>query len=128
VDQVLCWTRSRKDAPTGQAGSLHIERVVARPLATSSNTEPFQIELRQSRLTLTVPPELSILKVVEEAGHPRAVVVRRMHGRHLRNGRPREPPEHRDSILDADHRSANDCINDLRIALPRPPHRLMLDL
>ena len=64
-----CWPPSSSAAPPGPKGALHVERFVAKPL-----TEPVLhrgVRGRsspQSGLTLTVPPDSSILAVVEEAG------------------------------------------------------------
>lgn len=92
------------------SGNLHVERFVARPLAESANKESFEVELRESGITLNVPPELSILKVVEEAG----IHVLSSCGEGT-CGTCETPviegtPEHRDSILDEDERRANDCM------------------
>jgi len=49
-------------------GALHLERFVAKELAPPIWTEPFEVELMLSGMTVTVPPEKSILDVVEENG------------------------------------------------------------
>ena len=49
-------------------GALHVERFVAKPLTEPVLHEAFEVHLAQSGLTLTVPPEKSILDAVEEAG------------------------------------------------------------
>ncbi len=51
------------------AGALHVERFSAVAAPAGSNTE-FEVELRGSGLTLRVPPELSVLEAVENAGVP----------------------------------------------------------
>ena len=43
-------------------------RFVAKPLTEPVLTEAFEVHLAHSELTLTVPPEQSILEVIEEAG------------------------------------------------------------
>ncbi|QXJ23871.1 oxidoreductase [Actinomadura graeca] len=50
------------------AGTLHVERFTPRDAGEAEQAEPFDVELAASGLTLTVPPEKSILEVVEEAG------------------------------------------------------------
>ena len=50
------------------ARSLHVERFSARPLTAPVRAEAFEVELAVSELTLTIPPDRSILDVVEEAG------------------------------------------------------------
>ncbi len=47
---------------------LHVERFEAKPLAAPVFEGDFEVELALSGRTLTVPPERSILEVVEEAG------------------------------------------------------------
>ncbi len=49
-------------------GSLHVERFEAKVLGEPIWTEPFEVDLMMSGLTLTVPPERSILDVAEEHG------------------------------------------------------------
>ena len=49
-------------------GSLHLERFAPKPQAEPVRKEAFEVVLQRSELTLTVPPERSILSVVEEAG------------------------------------------------------------
>lgn len=50
------------------SGHLHLERFEARQLAAPIWTEPFEVELLLSGTTVTVPPDRSILEVVEEQG------------------------------------------------------------
>ncbi|WP_314454858.1 PDR/VanB family oxidoreductase [uncultured Microbacterium sp.] len=49
-------------------GSLHVERFEAKVLEPPVWTEPFEVDLMLSGVTVTVPPERSVLDVVEEAG------------------------------------------------------------
>jgi cytochrome P450/ferredoxin-NADP reductase len=90
--------------------SLHVERFVAKPLTEPVLHEAFEVHLAQSGLTLAIPPERSILSVVEEAGVGAlsscregtcgTCEVRVLEG----------VPDHRDSVLDRDEREANDCM------------------
>jgi ferredoxin len=107
-------------------GSLHVERFVAKPLTEPVLHEAFEVRLAQSRLTLTVPPEKSILSMVEEAG----VGVLSSCGEgtcgtcetHVLEG----IPDHRDSVLDQETRDANDC---MMICVSRAcTPRLVLDI
>jgi ferredoxin len=50
------------------ADSLHLERFEAREVTEPVRQESFEVELELSGLTLEVPPDRSILDVVEEAG------------------------------------------------------------
>ncbi|GHF05058.1 PDR/VanB family oxidoreductase [Pseudolysinimonas yzui] len=57
------------EAEASRAGlEFHAERFVAVPLRAPVWPEPFEVELQFSGLTLEVPPEKSILEVVEEHG------------------------------------------------------------
>ncbi|WP_136586172.1 PDR/VanB family oxidoreductase [Microbacterium hydrothermale] len=49
-------------------GSLHVERFEAKVLGPPVWSEPFEVDLMMSGLTVTVPPERSILDVLEENG------------------------------------------------------------
>ena len=49
-------------------GALHLERFAPKPQAERVREEAFEVVLQRSELTLTVPPDRSILSVVEEAG------------------------------------------------------------
>lgn len=49
-------------------GTLHTERFVADSLGAAGNPDPFTVELARSGKSLTVPPEKSILEVMEENG------------------------------------------------------------
>ncbi|MEU7811342.1 PDR/VanB family oxidoreductase [Pseudonocardia sp. NPDC049154] len=106
-------------------GALHLERFTPKTLGPVE-AESFEVELVQSGLTLTVPPDRSILDVVTEAGVDapsscgegtcgtcETVVVE-------------GTPEHRDSLLTPEEQAANDtmmiCVS--RAACPR----LVLDI
>jgi len=49
-------------------GSLHLERFAPKDVGEPVLTGAFEVELALSGLSLTVPPEKSVLQVVEEAG------------------------------------------------------------
>jgi ferredoxin-NADP reductase len=49
-------------------GSLHVERFAPKDVGEPVLTGAFEVELALSGLSLTVPPEKSVLQVVEEAG------------------------------------------------------------
>jgi hypothetical protein len=50
------------------ARSLHVERFSPKAVAAPVRREAFEVVLERSGVTLTVPPERSILSVVEDAG------------------------------------------------------------
>lgn len=105
---------------------FHTERFEAETLTAPVWTEPFEVELAMSGVTVTVPPERSILEVVEEEG----VFV--LSSCHEGTCGTCETPvlegeiDHRDSILTPQERARGDvmfiCVS--RAACPR----LVLDL
>ena len=108
------------------SSALHLERFAARPMGAPVRAEAFDVELARSGLTLTVPPELSILDVVEAAGV--GVLSSCAEGTcgtcetTVLDGRP----DHRDSVLTAAEQGSNSC---MLICVSRScTDRLVLDL
>ena len=107
-------------------GSLHVERFAAKPLTEPVLSSAFEVHLARSDLTVTVPPDRSVLSVVEDAGV--GVLSSCAEGT---CGTCETPvlegvPDHRDSVLDEDAREANDC---MMICVSRAcTPRLVLDL
>ncbi|WP_409332942.1 PDR/VanB family oxidoreductase [Trujillonella humicola] len=106
--------------------SLHMERFSPKDLGDPVRTDAFEVELARSGLTLAVPPDRSILEVLEEAGVP--VLSSCQEGT---CGTCETPVldgqvDHRDSLLTPAEQSAHDtmfvCVS--RAACPR----LVLDL
>jgi hypothetical protein len=60
--------RGRETCATWPRRSLHVERFSPKPLTEPALSGAFEVVLQRSELTLTVPPDRSILSVVEEAG------------------------------------------------------------
>jgi ferredoxin-NADP reductase len=107
-------------------GSLHVERFSPKPQGEPALLEAFEVVLVQSELTLEVPPDRSILDVVEEAGV--AVLSSCAEGTcgtcetAVLDGEP----DHRDSVLSDEERAGNDC---MMICVSRScTQRLVLDL
>ena len=108
------------------AKSLHVERFAAKPVAEPARAEAFEVHLAQSDLTLTVPPERSILDVVEEAGISVLSSCREGTCGSCEVNVVSGEPDHRDSVLDEDDRAANDC---MMVCVSRScGARLVLDL
>jgi ferredoxin-NADP reductase len=108
------------------AGSLHVERFAAKPLTEPVLTGAFEVELAQSELTLTVPPERSVLEVVEEAGI--SVLSSCAEGTcgTCETAVLAGVPDHRDSVLSDEEKAVNDC---MMICVSRScSERLVLDL
>lgn len=102
-------------------GALHLERFEAKEMAEPVRQEAFEVELELSGLTLEVPPDRSILDVVEEAG-----VLVLSSCREGTCGTCETPVvsgevDHRDSVLTPDEQEANElmmiCVS--RAACPR---------
>jgi ferredoxin-NADP reductase len=108
------------------ARSLHVERFSAKPLTEPALTEAFEVHLAQSELTLRVPPERSILDVIEDAGI--GVLSSCAEGTCgtcetlVLDGEP----DHRDSVLTDEERQAGRCMM-ICVSRSRSP-RLVLDL
>ncbi|MFE7841532.1 PDR/VanB family oxidoreductase [Streptomyces sp. NPDC057474] len=107
-------------------GTLGVERFAPVRTADTGPAESFVLELARSGLTLTVPPDRSVLETVEEAGV--AVDFSCREGTcgtcetDVLDGRP----DHRDSLLTEDERAAGDT---MLICVSRScGPRLMLDL
>ncbi|MBC3193075.1 cytochrome P450 [Pseudonocardia sp. C8] len=108
------------------AGTLHVERFGPKPLGAPQRAEAFEVELARSGLVLEVPPERSVLDVVESAGA--AVLSSCAEGTcgtcetRVVDG----AVDHRDSVLDDRERDRNDC---MMICVSRARSgRLVLDL
>ncbi|WP_308199800.1 PDR/VanB family oxidoreductase [Herbiconiux aconitum] len=103
------------------AGALHLERFEAREVTEPVRQEAFEVELEITGVTLTVPPDRSILEVVEEAG-----VLVLSSCREGTCGTCETPVvsgevDHRDSVLTPDEQESNEvmmiCVS--RAACPR---------
>ena len=107
-------------------GALHLERFAPKPQAEPVRKEAFEVVLKRSELTLTVPPERSILSVVEEAGI--GVLSSCAEGTcgtceiQVLDGEP----DHLDSVLSEEERRISNC---MMICVSRScTSRLVLDL
>jgi ferredoxin-NADP reductase len=108
------------------SGSLHVERFSAKPLTEPVRSEAFELVLEQSGFTLSVPPDRSILSVVEEAGI--GVLSSCAEGTcgTCETAVLEGVPDHRDSVLTDEEKEANDC---MMICVSRSTTaRLVLDL
>jgi len=109
------------------AGSLHVERFAARP--QEPGTAPgssFEVRLERSGLTLTVPPDRSILEVCQEAGLDMPASCREGICGTCETAVLDGAPDHRDSVLSDEERESGEmmmlCVSRSRSA------RLVLDL
>ncbi|WP_345527677.1 PDR/VanB family oxidoreductase [Nocardioides endophyticus] len=92
------------------AGALHLERFSAKELEEPVRSDSFEIELTVSDVVLTVPPDRSIMQVMEDNGIP--VVASCMEGTCgscetvVLGG----TPDHRDSILSPAEQEASETM------------------
>ena len=103
------------------AGTLHVERFAPKDVGEPVLTGSFEVELASSGRTVTVPPDRSILQVVEEAGI--AVLSSCQEGTcgTCETAVLEGTVDHRDSLLTPAEQAANDtmfiCVS--RAACPR---------
>jgi ferredoxin-NADP reductase len=108
------------------AGSLRVERFAANPSPAEHDGRLIEVELRSSGLMITVPPELSILQAVENAGVQ--VISSCTEGicGSCETAVLEGEVAHRDSLLTEEERAANDtmliCVSRVKCG------RLVLDL
>jgi ferredoxin-NADP reductase len=91
-------------------GALHIERFSPREQAAPVLSEAFEVELTLSGQVLTVPPDKSIMTVLEEAGVPVAASCMEGTCGSCESVVLSGKPEHRDSVLSPAEREANDTM------------------
>jgi ferredoxin-NADP reductase len=106
--------------------ALHVERFAPIEGAQDGPRVSFEVELAQTGLTLTVPPERSILDVVEEAGVPILSSCQEGTCGTCETAVLEGIPDHRDSVLTKAEQAANDT---MMICVSRScSSRLVLDL
>ncbi len=109
-----------------QSGSLHVERFRPRPADEAAESTSFEVVLKQSGVTLSVPSDRSILDIVDEAG----VFVLSSCGEGTcgtcETGVIDGRPDHRDSVLGEPERASNECMM-ICVSRSQTP-RLVLDL
>jgi ferredoxin-NADP reductase len=108
------------------AGALHVERFTPKSFGAPALGESFEVELARSGQVLDVPPDRSVLEVVEDAGAQILSSCREGTCGTCETGVLAGIPEHRDSLLTAEERAANDTMF-LCVSRSRGP-RLVLDL
>jgi len=107
-------------------GTLGVERFAPVQPAGAGPGETFEVELARSGLTLTVPPERSVLEAVEEAGVAVEFSCREGTCGTCETEVLDGEPDHRDSLLSEDEREAGDTML-ICVSRSRGP-RLVLDL
>ncbi|MEU1984037.1 PDR/VanB family oxidoreductase [Nocardia sp. NPDC019395] len=108
------------------AGKLRTERFVPKQQGAPARTTPFVVELARTGLTVTVTPDTSVLETVARAGVNVLSSCREGTCGTCETTVLSGAPDHRDSILDDDARSAGEC---MFICVSRAcSDRLVLDL
>ncbi|MET9428082.1 MULTISPECIES: PDR/VanB family oxidoreductase [unclassified Streptomyces] len=107
-------------------GALHIERFSPKPREDAATSASFEVELSRSGMTVTVPPDKTVLQAVEEAGAQVLSSCREGTCGTCETTVLDGAVDHRDSLLTPAERARNDtmfiCVS--RAACPR----LVLDL
>ncbi|MER6786676.1 PDR/VanB family oxidoreductase [Streptomyces sp. NPDC000658] len=107
-------------------GTLGVERFAPARTTGPGPTEAFELELARSGLTLTVPPDRSVLETIEEAGVAVDFSCREGTCGTCETDVLDGKPDHRDSLLTEDERAAGDT---MLICVSRScGPRLVLDL
>ena len=108
------------------AHALRTERFVGEELCGPVRTAPFEVELARTGVTVTVPPEMTVLEAVGAAGVDVLSSCRQGICGTCETTVLEGVPDHRDALLDDAERLANDC---MFICVSRArSDRLVLDL
>ena len=108
------------------AHALRTERFVGEELGGPARTAPFAVELARTGVTVTVPPEMTVLEAVGAAGVDVLSSCRQGICGTCETTVLDGLPDHRDALLDDAERQANDC---MFICVSRArSDRLVLDL
>jgi ferredoxin-NADP reductase len=81
------------------AGALHVERFTAKEIAQPPRQLSFRVVCRRSGLTVEVPPDRSVLEVLEQAGVPVTPSCREGTCGSCETDVLSGRPDHRDSVL-----------------------------
>ncbi|MEU1479991.1 PDR/VanB family oxidoreductase [Streptomyces sp. NPDC005760] len=117
----------QEQCATWPSGTLGVERFA--PVTTAESgaaATAFELELARSGLTLTVPPDRSVLETLEEAGVDVEFSCREGTCGTCETDVLDGTPDHRDSLLTEDERAAGDTMF-ICVSRSRGP-RLVLDL
>ncbi|MFC6080142.1 PDR/VanB family oxidoreductase [Sphaerisporangium aureirubrum] len=101
---------TEKHCATWPPGTLRVERFVPKPEPADTQPSAFEVELSLTGTTLTVPPDRSILEVVEEAGVAVLSSCREGTCGTCETTVLAGTPDHRDSLLTEEERKAGDVM------------------
>ncbi|MFT3866546.1 MAG: PDR/VanB family oxidoreductase [Solirubrobacterales bacterium] len=108
------------------AGALHLERFAAKEMGAPENEDSFEVELLASGMTITVPPDKSILECVDEAGIYTVSSCQEGTCGSCETVVLEGTPEHRDSLMTPAEQQASETMM-ICVSRSRCP-RLVLDL
>ena len=91
-------------------GAVRVEHFVPKNLSAPVRSRAFEVELRRSGQTVTVPPDRSILEAVSDAGVAVLSSCRQGTCGTCDTGVLDGRPDHRDSLLTDSEREQNDCM------------------
>ncbi|MEV4313471.1 PDR/VanB family oxidoreductase [Actinocrispum sp. NPDC049592] len=108
------------------SGALHLERFAPRADPADGTGEHFEVELARTGTVLTIPPDRSIVDVLDDSGRPVLYSCREGTCGTCETTVLSGMPDHRDSILTAAEQAAGDTMM-ICVSRSRSP-RLVLDL
>jgi ferredoxin-NADP reductase len=92
------------------SGALHIERFSPKEVGAPVRSDSFEVVLADTGVTVTVPPDRSILEVVEEAGVNVLSSCQEGTCGTCETGVVEGEPDHRDSVLTPQEQAENTCM------------------
>ncbi len=95
---------------TWKPGWVRMERFTAREHGAPARTTPFEIELRDSGITLTVQPDTSVADAIRSTGVKLLTSCGRGVCGTCETTVIDGTPDHRDSLLEDEERAANTCM------------------
>ncbi|BBG02505.1 ferredoxin [Pseudonocardia saturnea] len=111
IDAMTATTAGTAGTAGTTAGTLHVERFTAAPAADPAADAAFDVECRASGITVRVPPGVSVLDALEEAG---GVIVNSSCRDGVcgtcETGVLAGDPDHRDTVLDDAERAAGEVM------------------
>jgi ferredoxin-NADP reductase len=91
-------------------GWVRMERFTAREQSAPTRTTPFEVELSESGVVVTVEPDETVAKAIRDAGVRVLTSCERGVCGTCETSVLAGVPDHRDSLLDERERDANDCM------------------
>ncbi|MGU3431915.1 PDR/VanB family oxidoreductase [Actinomycetes bacterium M1A6_2h] len=92
------------------SGAVHLERFSPKEVGAPVRSESFEVVLADTGVTVTVPPDRSILEVVEEAGVNVLSSCQEGTCGTCETGVVEGQPDHRDSVLTPEEQAENTCM------------------